>query len=95
MSQILLVNGFNWVEETFQFNENFIKIYDEDSDIEYIIKVDIQLPEKLYELHNDLLYLPEKMKIEKLKSLWQIYTVKKNVIHIRYLRQALNHKISF
>ena len=58
-----------------------------------IIKVDVQLPEKLYELHNDLLYLPEKIKIEKLKNLWQIYTVKKNVIHIRNLRQALNYKL--
>ena len=37
MSQILQVNGFKWVEETFQFNEDFIKIYDEDSDIEYIM----------------------------------------------------------
>ena len=47
----------------------------------------------MYELHNDLLYLPEKIKIEKLKNLWQIYTVKKNVIHIRNLRQALNYKL--
>ena len=33
MSEKLPVNYFKWVEETFQLNEGFIKIYNEDSDI--------------------------------------------------------------
>ena len=32
MSQKLPVNHFRWVEETFQFNENFIKSYNDDRD---------------------------------------------------------------
>ena len=32
MSQKLPVNGFNWVENTSQFNEDFIKSYDKSSD---------------------------------------------------------------
>ena len=45
MSQKLPVSDFKWVEETSQFNENFIKIYNEDSDIGYFIEADVQYPE--------------------------------------------------
>ena len=38
MSQILLLGGFEWVEETSQFNENFIQSFNEDGDIGYFIK---------------------------------------------------------
>ena len=31
------VNGFKWVEETFKFNEDFIKSFDEESDEGYLI----------------------------------------------------------
>ena len=49
MSQKLLVNKCEWIEETSQCNEDFIKNYDEESDEGYV-----QYPEKLHELHNDL-----------------------------------------
>ena len=32
MPQKLLVNSFDWVKDTFQFNEDFIKNYNEKSD---------------------------------------------------------------
>ena len=32
VSQKLPVNNFEWTEDTFQFNEDFIKNYDEESD---------------------------------------------------------------
>ena len=35
----------------------------------YFLKVHVQYPEKLYELHNDLPFLPERMKIEKVEKL--------------------------
>ena len=37
------VNGFKKVEETYQFDEHFIKSYNEESDEEYFLEVDIQL----------------------------------------------------
>ena len=58
-----------WVEETSQFNEDFIKIYNEDSDVRYFIEADVQYPEKLHELHNDLSFLPKRTKIEKIEKL--------------------------
>ena len=44
MSQKLPVNGFNWVENTSQFNEDFIKSYDKSSDEGYFLWFDVQYP---------------------------------------------------
>ena len=66
MLQKLSVNKFEWIEDTFQFNEDFIKNYKEESDDGYFL--DIQNPEKLHELHNDLPFLPKRMKIEKVEK---------------------------
>ena len=38
----------------FSIYEDFIKNYQEESDEEYFLKVDIQYPKKLHELHNHL-----------------------------------------
>ena len=62
MSQKLPVNKFEWIEDTSQFNEDFIKNYNEDSDEGYFLEVDLQCPEKCHELHNDLSFSPEKNK---------------------------------
>ena len=45
-------------KDTSQFNEDFIKNYNEESDEWYFLKVHVQYPEKSNELHNDLLFLP-------------------------------------
>ena len=37
----LLVNGFEWVEDTSQFNEDFVKSYNEESDEEYFFETDV------------------------------------------------------
>ena len=37
MSQKLPVNDFKWVEETSPFNKDFIKIYNEDNNIEKLL----------------------------------------------------------
>ena len=42
MSQKLPVINFQWIEDTFQFNEGFIKNYNEESDEECFLKVDVQ-----------------------------------------------------
>ena len=59
MSQKLPVNNFEWIKDTSQFNEDFIKSYKKESDEGYFLEVDIQYLEKLHKLHNDLPFLPE------------------------------------
>ena len=65
MSQKLPVNGFQQVEDISEFDESFIKSYNEESHEGYFPEVDVQYPKKLHELHNDLPFLSEK-KVEKL-----------------------------
>ena len=72
------VNDFEWIKDTSQFNKDFIKTYNEERDKGYFLKVDVQYLEKLYELHNDLPFLPERMKIEKEEKLVVHYTNKKS-----------------
>ena len=59
----LLVIKFEWIKDTSQFNEDFMKNYNEESNKGYFLKVDVQNLKKLNDLHNDLPYLSERMKI--------------------------------
>ena len=70
ISQKLRVNNFKWIEETSQLNKNFIKNYNEENDEGYFLEVNVQYLEKLHELHDDLLFLPERKKIKKLKKVY-------------------------
>ena len=91
MSQILPVDKFEWIEDTSQFNEDFTRTYNEKSDKRYSLEVDVQYTEKLHELHN-LPFLPKRKKIEKIEKLVaNLHDKTEYVIHIRNLKQALNH----
>ena len=93
MSQKLPVNGFMWYNEYLSdFNEDFIKNYNENSDIGYFLEVDVEYPKKLFSSHKDLPFLPERKKLEKVEKLvCSIEDKEKYVIHIRALKQALNN----
>ena len=67
ISQKLPVNNFECIKDTSQFNKDF-KNYNEESDEGYFLEVDVQHAENLQNLHNDLHFLPERMKIEKVKE---------------------------
>ena len=49
MSQKLPVNGFRWINDVTEIDEEFIKNYDEDNDKGYILEVDVKYPRKLHE----------------------------------------------
>ena len=66
MSQKLPVNGFKWVNYNLsRFNEDFIKNYNENSDVGYFLEVDVEYPKKLFSSHKDLTILTRKKKIRK------------------------------
>ena len=58
MSQKLPMSGYKWIKFFSKFNEDFIKEYDKNSDIGYFFEVDIDYPEKLFDPHKDLPFLP-------------------------------------
>ena len=92
MSQKLPVNGLKWLNDPARFNEGFIENYNENSDIRYFLEVDVEYAKKLFCSHKDLPSLPERKKLEKVEKLVSsIEDKEKYVIHIRALKQALNH----
>ena len=62
---MLPANNFESIEDTSKFNEDFINNCNEESDERFFLEIDVEYPEILQKLHNDLLLLPERMKIEK------------------------------
>ena len=65
MSKKLPYGNFQWVEDTSIFTEDFIKNYDEESDIGFLLLVDVIYPESLFKEHKYLPFLPDKTKINK------------------------------
>ena len=82
MSQKLPVNGFNWIKKLSKFNKG------------YFLEVDVEYPKKLFNLHKDLSFLPEREKIGNCKKLiCSIRDKEKYVVHRRALKQTLNHRL--
>ena len=72
----MVLNGKN----ISKFDKEFIKQYDEDSDKGYALEVDIDDPKKLRDLHSDLPFLPERMKINKCNKLVCNLMIKTNTL---------------
>ena len=62
MTQCLPYGGFKWLskKEMDEFDLNLVK---ENSSDGYILKVDLEYPSELHDLHNDYPLAPEKLKI--------------------------------
>lgn len=76
ISQKLLVNGFRWIIYISRFNKHNIKSYNRNSNKGFTLEVGVQYPRFLQRSYNELSYLPERIKI---KSLYSIYKIKKNM----------------
>ena len=93
MSQKPSANHFEWIKDASQFNEDFIKIFNKESNKRFCLEVDVQYTEKLHGLNNGLPYLQERMKIENVdKLIANLHDKTEYVIHIRNSKQALNHE---
>ena len=92
MSKKLPVGEFKWIKHHAYFTEDFIKKHDEDSDYGYLLEVDVKVPKHLWRLYKYLPFLPQRMKVNKVKKL--IVSVRDKeiyLVHISALKQALNH----
>ena len=91
MSKKLQIDSFKWVNDLENFTCEFIKNYDEDDDIGYLLEVDIEYSKNLHESHRDLPFLS----IKKDKLLATLENKENYVVHITALKQALNHGLIF
>ena len=82
ISQTLPVDSFKLVEYKSQFSKDFKK----KTAVKIVMK-------ELHDLHNDLPSLTERMKFGKVKKLVaNLHNKNEYAIHIRNLKEALNHK---
>ena len=91
MSQPLPTSKFKWVD----IKPSQIRALSTSKIKGYLLEVDVKYPTDLYDSHNDLPFMCDKMKINKVKKLVPNLKDKKNyIIHIRALDQeALRHGV--
>ena len=92
MFQKFQVDIFDWIEDTSKFNEVFIKNYNEESDEGYFLEVDVQYPEKIYELHNDLPFLLERKKLKNVEKL--VTNLHNKIEHVMLCDEHIKFKTS-
>ena len=94
MSQKLPANNFEQIKGTSQFNEDFLK---KKTLVKKVMKdIFLRLMFNILTNYMDFImiytFLPERMKIEKVEKLVaNLHDKTEQVIHIRNLKQALNH----
>ena len=92
MSQRLPVNNVQWLEQTSQFNEDFVKNNNEESDKGYFLEVDVQYPKNWMNYITIYFFLPERKKSKKAKKLvTNLYYKNLYPTYMRNLEQTLNH----
>ena len=68
------------------------KNYHDNSNKGYTLEVNVEHPKNLHNLLDDLHFLPERIKIKKCnKVACNLYGKNNYAVHIRTLKQALNH----
>ena len=96
MSRKFPINNFEQIKNTSQFNEDFIKNYNEESAETYFLEANVPYPENLHNHQNDSPFLPERIKIEKVERLVaNLHYKTEYVIHKRNLKQVLNRGLVF
>ena len=91
MSQNLPADGFRWGANPEKLKNSIIKMAKKVGK-GYLLEVDVSYLQNLHDLHNDLPFMCEKRKINRIRKLVpNLYNKKKNVIHIVALAQAPKH----
>ena len=92
MLQELPVNKFEWIGDSSQFKDDFMKTIMKKHDEGCFLKADIQYLKKSHELQYDLPFLPKKMKHEYVeKDVTNLHDKTEYNIYIRNSQEALKH----
>ncbi|XP_020299342.1 uncharacterized protein LOC109863489, partial [Pseudomyrmex gracilis] len=94
MCQPLPYGNFAWVENAYEFDVTTVAA---DSDIGYILEVDLTYPKELHDAHRDLPFCPTREEPpgkhgkNHVKLLATVFNKKRYVIHYLNLQQCLRH----
>ena len=92
MSQPLPTGEFKWIFCDNWNPEKLVDVLSAENNYGNLLEVDVAYPEKLHDLHNDIPFMCSKMKVNVAEKLIpNLYDKKKYIIHIRALKQALDH----
>ena len=92
MSQPLPTREFRWIELGDRNPKTIVEELVEKRDRGYLLEVDVAYPRELHDSHNDLPFMCDRMKINGVEKLVpNLYYKPKYVIHIKALKQAINH----
>ena len=92
MSQSLPTGEFRWIKCDAWSPKMFVDMVSREKNYGYLLEVDVKYPKELHDLHNDIPFMCGKMNINGVEKLIpNLYDKKKYVIHIRALKQALDH----
>ena len=91
MCKELSIDGFKWCDNFKKYTSGFIKNYDENNNLGYLLEVDIEYLKNIHETHRNLPFLP----IKKDKWLTTLENNENYVVHIQTLKQALLHGLEF
>ena len=85
--------GFKWEKDIERYTtEKIANLVKRNGRKGYLLEVDVEYPTELHDTHNDLPFMPEKMKINKVEKLIpNLHNKEKYVVHFRKLNQDLKH----
>ena len=92
MSQPLPTGEFRWINCDGWDPEKLVNMLSKEKKYGYLLEVDVKYPRELHNLHNDIPFMCDKMNINGVEKLIpNLYDKKKYIIHIRALKQAIDH----
>ena len=92
MSQPLPTGEFRWINCDVWDPEKLVNMLSKEKKYGYLLEVDVKYPRELHNLHNDVPFMCDKMNINGVEKLIpNLYDKKKYIIHIRVLKQAIDH----
>ena len=92
MSQPLPTGGFKWINCDSWDPKRLVNMIAAEKDHGYLLEVDVRYPRDLHDLHNDISFMCSKMKVNGVEKLIpNLYDKRKYIIHIRVLKQVLDH----
>ena len=92
MSQPLPTGEFRWINCDGWNPEKLVNMLSKEKKYGYLLEVDVKYPRELHSLHNDIPFMCDKMNISGVEKLIpNLYDKKKYIIHIRVLKQAIDH----